>query len=167
MALTRCEGGAVGNANESRAKVLRFWRAVELFSPQDVPREDLRKRVYQVGQEGLLPWEAGHPLRRNALPESKTWRHTVYGGVFSLRRVRDLLEEAFGSDDESFGTRLPGDNALFAVNVTDDGRPLLGSVEFSSCAWATGRLLLPGPEDVGWLTGSRMPPPSATRRSPG
>jgi hypothetical protein len=143
----------VTNGNTDRAQVLRFWRAVELFSPQDVPKVNARKNVYRVTGDGPLPWEHGHPLRRTGLPESVTWRHTVYGGIFSLRRVRAALEKAFGSDGESFDARPLGDSALFAFTVTDEGRPLLGSEEFASCAWATGRLLQPGPGDPGWLDG--------------
>lgn len=143
----------MGNANADRAKVLRFWRAVELFSPQNVPKVNPGKRVYQVADGGLLPWEQGHPLRAIALPESMTWRHTVYGGIFSVQRVRDSLESTFGADGESFDARPPGESALFAVTVTDEGRPLRGSEEFASCAWATGRLLRPGPQDAGWLAG--------------
>jgi hypothetical protein len=114
---------------------------------------DPGKRVYQIAGGGLLPWEQGHPLRAIALPESMTWRHTVYGGIFSVQRVRDSLESTFGADGESFDARPPGESALFAVSVTDEGRPLRGSEEFASCAWATGRLLRPGPAAANWLAG--------------
>jgi hypothetical protein len=143
----------VSAANKDRAKVIRFWRGVEFFGPQSIPKVNSRKRVYQVAKGGLLPWERGHPLRGIALPESRTWRHTVYGGIFSLQSVRALLEAEFGSDGESFDSRPLGDSALFAVTVTDEGRPLVGSGEFASCAWATGRLLRPGPKNADWLSG--------------
>jgi hypothetical protein len=133
--------------------VVRFWRAVELFSPQQVPGLDPRKRVYPVRSAEPLPWEAGHPLRRVTRKPRLTWRHVVYGGVYSLDRVHALLERAFGRDDESFDERSRGETALFAFTATDEGRPLLGSQVFSSCAWAAGRTLDPGPEDSRWLDG--------------
>lgn len=40
--------------------VLAYWRAVELFSPQPVPARG-EERVFEL-DDGLLPWERGHPL---------------------------------------------------------------------------------------------------------
>jgi hypothetical protein len=42
---------------------------------------------------------------------------------------------------------------LFAATFTDEGRPLFGTEEFASCAWATGRLIDPGPTKTDWLDG--------------
>ncbi len=81
-----------------------------------------------------MPWEAGHPLGNIELRDNQVWRHTVYGGLFDLEKVRNLLEDAFGKDPESFDARRPGITALFAATFTDEGRPLLGTEEFASCA---------------------------------
>jgi hypothetical protein len=140
-------------SNENRARIIEFWRAVELFSPQNVPKVDPRGRVYRVTAGDPLPWEAGHDLQRVRLDSRMTWRHTVYGGVFSLARVRKRLEEEFGADAESLDAARPGDSALFAVTVTHDGRPILGLQELSSCAWAIGRTVRPGTRSPYWLDG--------------
>jgi hypothetical protein len=139
--------------SEERAGVLRFWRAIELFAPQDVPDVNPSGQVEDIEETGLLPWEAGHHLRNIKLGGNRVWRHTVYGGLFDLGKVRDLLEDAFGKDPESFDARRPGTTALFAISFTDEGRPLLGTEEFASCAWATGRLIDPGPAATKWLDG--------------
>ena len=139
--------------SDERTEVLRFWRAIELFSSQDVPEISPDKRVEDVTEAGLLPWEAGHPLGNIELRDNQVWRHTIYGGLFDLEKVRDLLEEAFGKDPESFDSRKAGSTALFAATFTDEGRPLFGTEEFASCAWATGRLIEPGPAKAGWLDG--------------
>ncbi len=139
--------------SDEQAEVLRFWRAVELFSPQAVPEISPDKYVEDVGETGLLPWEAGHRLGDIELGDKQVWRHTVYGGLFDLGKVRDLLEDVFGKDPESFDARRPGITALFAATFTDEGRPLLGTEEFASCAWATGRLIDPGPTKTEWLDG--------------
>lgn len=139
--------------SDGQAEVLRFWHATELFSPQAVPNVSGRNHVADVSETGLLPWEDGHPLRNLKLPDKLIWRHTVYGGLFDLGKVRDLLEDAFGKDQESFDGRPPGTTALFAISLTDEGRPLLGTEEFASCAWAAGRLIEPGPADSSWLAG--------------
>jgi hypothetical protein len=142
-----------GIVSDERADVLRFWRGIELFAPQAVPNVNPRDHVEDVEETGLLPWEAGHPLRNIKLRDNQVWRHTVYGGLFDLEKVRDLLEDAFGKDPESFDSRRPGITALFAISFTDEGRPLLGTEEFASCAWATGRLIDPGPVKAEWLDG--------------
>ena len=139
--------------SDERANVLRFWRAVELFAPQAVPDVNPRGYVGDVEETGLMPWEAGHPLRKVELGGNQVWRHTVYGGLFDLAKVRDLLEETFGRDQGSFNASRPGSTALFAVSFTDEGRPLLGTEEFASCAWAAGRLIDPGPAATNWLDG--------------
>src|ERR1700691_3634037 len=139
--------------SDERADVLRFWRAVELFNPQAVPEISPHEYVEDVKQNGLLPWEAGHPLGNIEHRDNQVWRHTIYGGLFDVEKVRDLLEDAFGKDPERFDARRLGITALFAVTFTDEGRPLLGTEEFASCAWATGRLIDPGPTKPDWLDG--------------
>ena len=139
--------------SDERAAVIRFWRTIELFAPQDVPKVNPGAHVEDVEETGLLPWEAGHPLRNLELRGNQVWRHTVYGGLFDLGKVRNLLEDAFGKDPESFDTRRPGITALFAVSFANEGRPLLGTEEFASCAWATGRLIDPGLTKAKWLDG--------------
>jgi hypothetical protein len=143
----------VGNASDDRANVLRFWGAAELFSPPDIRKANPHEHVYDIANDGPLPWEQGHELRQVALPERNTWRHTVYGGIFPVGRVRDLLEREFGDGAEKFYTPPSGETALFALRVTDEGLPVRGSEDFASCAWAVGRLLRPGPQKPGWLTG--------------
>ena len=142
----------MGGVGQEPARVLNFWQAVEIFNPQPLPSVNPVKNVYEVN-DGLLPWDAGHPLRRIKIKDNLTWRHCVYVGVFDIQRVRELLQEKFGSDPESFDDRPSGQTALLAFMVTDEGEPLLGSEEFASCAWAAGRLRNPGPENPGWLTG--------------
>jgi hypothetical protein len=151
---------AVTPLNDYRARVIDFWRAVELFSPREVPPASPRRRVWNISAEGPLPWEAGHPLRDVVVEDGRVWRHTLYGGVFSLDRVHDLLVRTFGEDPESFDTRRRGDSAAFAVVISDEGRPLLGTEVFSSCAWACGRTVSPGPQAQRWLDGFEE---SATR----
>ncbi|MFC7102272.1 hypothetical protein ACFQQB_18545 [Nonomuraea rubra] len=95
----------MSHLNDSRARVMEFWRACELFSPPSLPRvdpRDEREPVFRVQAGALLPWEAGHPLQRRRIRPNMTWRYIVYGGVFQLERVRLLLEKVFGPDPENF-----------------------------------------------------------------
>ena len=53
MSATRDNGGE----REERARVIEFWRAVEVFSPQPLPRPDGRSRVTDAGPGEPVPWE--------------------------------------------------------------------------------------------------------------
>ncbi|MXM63903.1 hypothetical protein GR925_10705 [Streptomyces sp. HUCO-GS316] len=81
------------------------------------------------------------------------WQHVVYGGAYALRAVRDTLLQVFGESEEDHDGRMDGESALFALTVTDEGRLLLDSPVLSTCAWATGRALSPGPGSHAWLDG--------------
>lgn len=136
-----------------RSGIVGYWRAVELFSPQKIPAVSARDRVYAVAADGPLPWETGHALRSVPLEPGFVWQHVVYGGAYALRAVRDTLLEVFGESEEDHDGRMDGESALFALTVTDEGRLLLDSPVLSTCAWATGRVLSPGPGSHAWLDG--------------
>ena len=126
---------------DERVRVIEFWRAVEVFSPQPLPRPDTRLRVTDAGPGEPAPWEPDSP-RRERPAEGKAWRHEVFGGVYELSRVRDTLTGLYGPDDDG-GQREPasGQSALFAVTVDGDGVLVPGTAALSSCAWAVGRAL--------------------------
>ena len=137
MSATRDNGGE----REERARVIEFWRAVEVFSPQPLPRPDGRSRVTDAGPGEPVPWEP-HSRHHAPPPKGKACRYEVFGGVHELSRVRDTLTGLYGPDDDG-GQREPagGQSALFAVTVDGDGAPVPGTAVLSSCAWAVGRAL--------------------------
>ncbi|MBW5482622.1 DEAD/DEAH box helicase [Streptomyces bambusae] len=143
----------VGDERRRRSGIVGYWRAVELFGPQKVPALSARERVCAVEADQPMPWEAGHPLRSVPLESGYGWQHVVYGGTYALRAVRDTLLNVFGESEEDHDGRMDGETALFAMTVTDEGRLVLDSPVFSSCAWATGRAIAPGPGSRGWLDG--------------
>ncbi|KKD07657.1 hypothetical protein [Streptomyces sp. WM6386] len=136
-----------------RSGIVGYWRVVELFSPQKIPAVSARDPACAVAADGPLPWEAGHALRSVPLEPGFVWQHVVYGGAYTLRAVRDTLPEVFGESGEDHDRRMDGESALFALTVTDEGRPLLDSPVLSTGAWATGRVLSPGPGSHAWLDG--------------
>ncbi|MCZ1007077.1 DEAD/DEAH box helicase [Streptomyces lydicus] len=83
------------------------------------------------------------------------WRHTVYAGIFAVDKVRNVLLEAFRVPDaeQDFDGRTGGDGAVLCFMVNEDGQLIKDSVTLSSCAWAIGQTLVPGPHDDQWLTG--------------
>jgi hypothetical protein len=135
---------AAGDESAERAervRVVEFWRAVEVFSPQPLPRPDPRIRVADVAAGGPAPWEAGSGHCGPA-PAGKAWRHEVFGGVFPLSRVRDTLTGLYGPDADG-GQREPakGQSALFACTVDGAGSLIPRTAVLSSCAWAVARAL--------------------------
>jgi hypothetical protein len=143
----------VAEVEDERAKIIDYWRTVELFSPQQVDKVSRDNDVCRVQEGKPLPWEPGHPLMAKRLPRDLVWRHAVYIGTFEIEDVLDILETAFPAASDAYNERRAGTSAVGAVQVAHDGRPLLGSETLSSCAWATGRVLAPGPGAVGWLVG--------------
>jgi hypothetical protein len=148
-------GGKSGRS-ERRRDVVAFWRAVELFTPQPVPRVSAKKHVYTVGEQGgVLPWEGGHPLEREWIRDTQAWQHFVYLGIYSLEAsFADLRQTLADPGDEEDNDPLPsGDSALAVFAVADDGRAILGSQTLASCAWAIGRACSSGSPSAGWLDG--------------
>lgn len=142
--------------NSDKAAILDFWRAIELFSPQNVPRakpNDRTEPVYSFLENAPLPWDELHPLKRKFTPPKTSRRFQVYCGIFNLEKVKSILEDKLGKDPESFDERSDNENCLFALSVTDDGRPLLDTFVLSTCAWATARTISPGPNSATWLDG--------------
>ncbi|MFE9321892.1 DEAD/DEAH box helicase [Nocardia sp. NPDC052278] len=141
------------------AQLVRFWRAVEMFSPQDVP--DLTSRsnrpssplVMDVAANQIAPWDRDHPLWRDRLPAGMTWQFTVYGGVYDVSRARDELIRVFGADRCPPDGRPAGATAMFAFTLDAQGRIVENSPILSACAWAISRLRSPGPHDNSWLDG--------------
>ena len=103
-------------------RVIRLWRAAEVFSPRPLPEPGARDNVADLTPGDPMPWEPrGRPSGR-----AGTWRHQVFGGVFRLGKVR--------------GT-LAGESALFTCTVSESGG-LLSGPAVSECAWAAGQLAL-------------------------
>ena len=65
--------------HDAQAQVLDYWRAVELFSPQKLPKENPFSRtnpVVRLEISTLLPWEL--PGLSEVDPDEKVWRYTLY-----------------------------------------------------------------------------------------
>jgi AAA domain len=144
----------MGRAGAS-AQIVRFWRAVEMFSPpsiRDKPSWDAKVFALEDGQ--VPPWDPAHPLRRVRLEKGKVWRHTVYGGIFELERLRDVVVGVFGDSEEYRDTRADGVSAVFALTLGSSGALVEDSEVLSACAWAVGRTVILGPRRGDWLDGS-------------
>jgi hypothetical protein len=143
----------VSGADAGRAEIINYWHTIEMFSPPGVPAVREEHRVFQVAPGQPLPWESTHRIQKIRLEERRTWRHTVYCGVFSLEDVNVVLQRVFPPDPDTYDERPGGNSALAAFVLDADGRPLLDSNILSTCAWATGRAVDPGPRRRDWLDG--------------
>ena len=143
----------MSDAHAERADIIQFWHTVEMFSPPSVPEVDRNRSVHAIEPGEPLPWESGHRLAKTSPGKDRVWRHVVYVGTYPLDSVFEALKRIFDPDEDSFDERPAGSSALAAFVVSGQGRALLGSEVLSSCAWATGRALHPGPKDPGWLAG--------------
>lgn len=123
--------------SDDPARIVRFWHAVEMFSPQQLLNTNARKNVADFRPGDPMPWEPGGKLRPPR--PGKFWRHEVFGGVYDLSKIRDVLVDKYGQDDPEAPTR--GQSALFACTVDADGYFVEDSAVLSACAWAIAQII--------------------------
>ena len=63
----------------------------------------------------------------------------MFGGVYDLSKIRDVLVKKYGQDEPEAPTR--GQSALFACTVDADGYLVEESAVLSACAWAIGQIV--------------------------
>lgn len=146
----------MGTDNQTKERIIDFWRAIELFSPQPVPRVDPSSKqdpVFDITPQSLPPWHNEHSLQRRPIADTMTWRHQVYIGIFNLGRVLEILEEKIGRDPDSPGEFPNQPTAIATFSVSNAGRLLPNTLVVSTCAWVSARTLYPGPADPSWLSG--------------
>ena len=118
------------------ARIAQFWQAVEIFSPQSLPKLDPKNNTVDLQRRSRTPWEQRSHRQEKA---GYAWRHEVYGGLYELSRVRDVLVSRYGQDrDEEPPPK--GQSALFACTIDEDGFLVPDSMVVSACAWGAGRV---------------------------
>jgi hypothetical protein len=139
---------------ERHARILRYWKAIELFSPQKIPRvnpNSKKEPVLRLGERTRPPWDKSDGFRT---PDpGHEWRFTAYCGIYKQDHVRRLLEKRFGRDRSNFDQRTDEEACLFAVQISSKGRPLFDTFVLASCSWVAGRLIDPGLANPEWLEG--------------
>lgn len=139
------------------AAIINFWRAVETFEPQKVAKPSLKnseERIFAVQRDEPLPWQAAASSRRQfQKTESGKINYRIYGGVFRVKRLKELFDEMFDDDSPIFDDRHDGDAAAFTFTVNELGQPLPGTFALSSCAWITGKTRRDGHKAADWLEG--------------
>jgi hypothetical protein len=148
----------VNQVDDRAARLVAFWRAVEMFSPRAVPKpepltNDAKLVVLDLSADHLAPWQPGHQIAQRRQGRGWTWRFTVYGGLYQLDAVRDTLTRICGGDRQEPDGRKGGTTALFTFMLDGNGRLVEDSASLASCAWAVGRAVSPGPDDPRWLDG--------------
>ncbi|WP_024891835.1 DEAD/DEAH box helicase [Luteimonas huabeiensis] len=121
-------------------QLIGFWRAVEVFTPQDIPRkapDDPGLPVRDWAPDGLPAWlDPGFAERRIA--PSCMWRHSVYGAAYQQSRFIALLEERLGRSEALYEERQSGQSSVFYLAFDESGRPLVETFAVSMAAWAFG-----------------------------
>src|SRR5262249_46307733 len=121
---------AVVSMADDPVRIAQFWQAVEIFSPQSLPRLDPQNHTVDLQRRDRVPWD-----QRSRLPGGKegyTWQHEVYGGLYELSQVRDVLVSRYGQDREE-EPPPKGKSALFACVVTKAGFLVPDSMVVSAC----------------------------------
>ena len=138
-----------------QVEVVRYWRLLELFSPQQVPAPDPGS-----AERPVLDWSPGRPLPwdllappRAAHGKPREWRHTVYLGVYDVEAVYEHLHRVFPHDEDAHDERPSGRSACASIVVDASGRAVDDSAVLSSAVWGVGRTVDPGVDRSGWTDG--------------
>lgn len=115
--------------------VIRYWQAIEYFSPQTLQAPAKDNGVQAVSPGRPLPWTV-----RESTTHGRVWRHTVHLGVYDLSAVAGAVREGLGMqpDEDYAGTRsgTRDRSALACLTLDESGRYIEGTAALSSCAWA-------------------------------
>jgi hypothetical protein len=137
---------------EDPRDVVRYWRLVELFSPQRIPELDpvsTDRPIVTWPRTGRLPWNVlAAPTK-----ETHTWSHTVFLGVYELECLYEYLHQAFPQDRDAYDERPGGLSACAALVVDGEGRLVGGTAVLSSAAWGVGQIAAGRMADRVWLDG--------------
>lgn len=145
--------GMPGLLDDERRRILAFWRLLELFSPQSMPRPT--SLADGSGNEQVIEWKPSSPLPWETLSSSGgrgpgAWRHLVFLGVYRFKDTYDWLRKISG-DGSGRAERPAGRGACVGLVLDEDGRIIPDSAVLSSSLWAVGRIAhgqLPGAEWV-------------------
>jgi hypothetical protein len=109
---------------------LNYWWTLESLNFSEIPKVSAEKNVRAIRTDADWPWKSGHykPSRRGG--KEFTWRHVVYLGVASSRRLVGETFDLFRSQIPDVGGRLRnGATAIAALVVDDCGRIELESAD--------------------------------------
>ncbi|MGC5258210.1 DEAD/DEAH box helicase [Gordonia sp. DT218] len=134
--------------------ILGYWRAIELFTPNSIPKIERHSPVRQTHllQDGL-PWGPDAIRRTIRIPKKHHVRHAIYLGVYSVPEAYEILDRVFAPDDEGLDSHPGGESACAAMLVDDDGYADLNSLVVSGCSWAVGAVNSFGQRQSNRLTG--------------
>lgn len=120
--------------------LITFWRNVEAFSPQEVPKlapSDPREPTKNWEPGEPAPW-SDHVFQRRQIPADRVWRYSIYAGLYERPRYIEMLEARLGKQQNVVEERPTGHSCVFAIAVGEDGRPLPETFMLSMAAWAYG-----------------------------
>jgi len=144
------------NNKKTKSNILNFWKAIELFTPQSIPkvqRYSKKEPVIMLEDGAPCPWECPEKFPFPSLNNYTCRQYLVYAGVFKVQKVKSVLEDIFGNDPKSYDEGSGGETCLFAFRVNDRGEPVNGSLKLSTCGWAVARAVNSDPHKKNWLEG--------------
>ena len=121
-------------------ELIAFWRSVEAFSPQSIPRvapSHSFEPVRDWERGAPLPWQQPDFTRRQIAP-NKAWRHSVYGVIIERAAFIAQLEAKLGKQPNVHEDRVDGQCCVFYLAVDEHGSVLAESFALSMAAWALG-----------------------------
>lgn len=155
---SRDNEGVLDAELQHRQSILEFWRMLELFSPQALPRP--QRRATRPTDRQVIEWTPDEPLPWRNLPAPKpigktkqVWQHAVYLGVYNIEDAYESLHRLFVDDSDAYDVPEAGTSACAGLLIDQDGRVVSETPVLSAALWAMARLKYPGPADPRWAQG--------------
>lgn len=115
---------------KEQTRILKFWRAVEIFALPEAPRASKVKKddyhVRTLEDKDQLPWT----LREYAGDKKYYWLHTLYLGVYDTFEVYKKIHQACNDGSEISEGQIQsvdGRTCLATLILDEKGRPLSGT----------------------------------------
>lgn len=142
---------------QEQISIVNFWQAAEIFEPQRIPKiapRDADNPVFRVRDDAELPWQIPPPAKGRKRDESQDkFNYQIYVGLFEIKKLKQIFEEIFDSDDPNYDERDEGAGAAATFTVNGAGQPIFETFSLASCAWAVGKTLDSGHQSKDWLNG--------------
>lgn len=137
------------NFKSLASRGLAYWRLIEAFSPQGLPKIRMSGLPYVATwkQKQLAPWDPTSQFAQrasadlNVKKKGEPLQHTVFAALYDVSRLLKVLGDFFPSDKTVFQDRSDTQSAICKFLIDDTGAPIVGSFVLSSAVWSVGCLL--------------------------
>lgn len=118
--------------------ILDYWQQLETLTPFPAPRVESGNNYACYPSSSGWPWQPGHPLEKKKTPRFMRWGFVLYGGIYDIARLAEMVDRASDSIDGGREEWASGQGCAFSIAADAQGNPLPESLQISAAAWLLG-----------------------------